>query len=57
MWLDFIHDFSVCDLFALVTSNVVVCNYEEGVGAFDTWAQAGGICANDLAEAAEFVGL
>ena len=57
VWLDFTHDFGVCNLFAAVTGNVVVCDDEECVVALDAWERAGGIFANTLTDAAKFVGV
>ena len=49
--------FGIGDLLEAIIRNVLVANELEGVGAFDTLTCVGGVVANALVEATEFVGV
>ena len=49
--------FGVGDLFAPILWYVLVKDDLEGIGTFDALAGLGGVGANTLAEAAEFIGV
>ena len=49
--------FGICDILTAVMSNVIVADYLEGVGAFETLTCVGGVGTNALEEATKFVGV
>ena len=49
------YHFGVGDLFAMLLWDVLISDDLEGIGAFDTLSSLGGVGADTLAEAAEFI--